>query len=341
MILSSGEPQCGAIVVAQTVAYRCHADQWSTLIATRATGRSAGVSHDQAELYVSRMLTAPGVFTAGAEGPACDDAGNIYAVNFEREGTIGKVTPDGEGSVFIELPLGSVGNGIRFDRGGDMYIADYTNHNVLRVDMDTLAISVYAHDPTLNQPNDLAIDVDDTLFASDPNWAADVGQFWRIGTDDRTFVLMETDMSTTNGIEIDYQRRLLYLNETSTRRIWVYDLPLGGLPTNKRLHHEFEDEKLDGMRLDIAGNLFVARWGKGTVAMISPEGEQLREIPVSGKACTNVAFGGPDGRTLYVTVADTGAIDVFRTEHPGQSWWVRQEGVADRLLAGDGHGNNA
>ncbi len=299
------------------------------------------MSRDQAELYVSRMLTAPGVFTAGAEGPACDDAGNIYAVNYEREGTIGRVTPDGEGSVFIELPLGSVGNGIRFDRGGDMYIADYTNHNVLRVDMETLAISVYAHEPTANQPNDLAIDVDDTLYASDPNWAGDFGQFWRIGTDDRTFVRMEADMSTTNGIEIDYQRRVLYLNETTTRRLWKYDLPLGGTPTNKRLHHEFAVEKLDGMRLDTAGNLFVARWGKGTVAMISPAGEQVLEIALGGRLCTNVAFGGADGRTCYVTVADTGAIEEFRTEHPGQSWWLHQDGVADRLLSGDVHGNDA
>ncbi len=285
-------------------------------------------------LYVSRMLTPPGVFTAGAEGPACDAAGNIYAVNFAREGTIGRVTPDGEGSVFVALPLGSVGNGIRFDRGGDMYVADYTNHNVLRIDMETRAVAVYAHEPSLNQPNDLAIDADDTLFASDPNWAADTGQFWRIDTRDRTFVRMEADMSTTNGIEIDVTRRLLYLNETSTRRIWVYDLPLGGTPANKRLHHEFPDYKLDGMRLDTAGNLFVTRWSKGTVAMISPAGDQLREIPVSGKACTNVAFGGPDGRTCYVTVADTGAIDAFRTEHPGQSWWPRQAGVVDSLTTG-------
>src|SRR3712207_4610774 len=144
------------------------------------------------------MLTQPGVFTAGAEGPACDAAGNIYAVNFEREGTIGLVTPDGQGRVFLELPLGSVGNGIRFDRGGDMYIADYTNHNIRRVDMETHAISVYAHEPTLNQPNDLAIDADDTLYASDPNWAADTGQFWRVGSEDRTFVRMEASMSTTN-----------------------------------------------------------------------------------------------------------------------------------------------
>lgn len=285
-------------------------------------------------LYVSRTLTPPGVFTAGAEGPACDAAGNIYAVNFAREGTIGRITPDGAGSVFVELPLGSVGNGIRFDRGGDMLVADYTNHNVLRIDMETRAVAVYAHEPSLNQPNDLAIDVDDTLFASDPNWAADTGQFWRIDPGDRTFVRMEADMSTTNGIEIDVTRRLLYLNETSTRRIWVYDLPLGGTPANKRLHAEFPDYKLDGMRLDTAGNLFVTRWSKGTVAMISPAGDHLREIPVSGTACTNVAFGGPDGRTCYVTVADAGAIDAFRTEHPGQSWWMRQAGVVDSLTTG-------
>ncbi|MBA2520573.1 MAG: SMP-30/gluconolactonase/LRE family protein, partial [Chloroflexia bacterium] len=107
------------------------------------------------DLYVSRMLTAPGLFTAGVEGPACDAEGNIYAVNFGREGTIGRVTPAGEGGVWLELPLGSIGNGIRFDRGGDMLIADYTNHNILRVDMETSTVSVYAHEPALNQPNDL------------------------------------------------------------------------------------------------------------------------------------------------------------------------------------------
>ena len=127
-------------------------------------------------LLPTTLIAVTLLMTAAVQaGPYSPGKGGLPEAGAIDAGIAGFVGPDGEGSVFIELPLGSVGNGICFDRGGDMYIADYTNHNVLRVDMDTLAISVYAHDPSLNQPNDLAIDVDDTLYASDPNWAADVG----------------------------------------------------------------------------------------------------------------------------------------------------------------------
>src|SRR4051794_24983748 len=73
---------------------------------------------------VATPLTRPGEFTKGIEGPACDREGNVYAVNFGREGTIGKVTPDGRAELFVALPGKSVGNGIVFDTQGRMYVAD-------------------------------------------------------------------------------------------------------------------------------------------------------------------------------------------------------------------------
>lgn len=278
------------------------------------------------QVYISWQVTADGSFTSGIEGPACDAAGNLYAVNFAHQGTIGIVRPDGAADVFVELPEGSIGNGIRFDRAGAMYIADYTGHNILRVDMATREITVHAHDDRLNQPNDLAIDRDDTLYASDPNWKAGTGQLWQIR--DGRFVLIEADMGTTNGIEVDMSRRLLYVNETVQRRVWVYDLAADGTPTNKRLFHEFPDFGMDGMRLDVAGNLYITRHGKGTVAILSPEGDVIREVELAGKHCTNIAFGGADGRTCYVTLADLGRVDAFRSEIPGQSWQLQQEVAA-------------
>ena len=89
------------------------------------------------ELFVATPLTAPGSFTSGVEGPACDAEGNIFAVNFAREQTIGRVTPSGRASLFVDLPGKSTGNGIRFDRQGRMYVADYVAHNVLRIDPKT------------------------------------------------------------------------------------------------------------------------------------------------------------------------------------------------------------
>ncbi len=255
------------------------------------------------QLFTATEFTLPHSFTDGIEGPACDAAGNVYAVNYARQGTIGKVTPAGEASVFVELPEGSIGNGIRFNKAGEMFIADYTGHNILRVDMQTRAISVYAHDNRLNQPNDLTISADGVLFASDPNWGDDTGRLWRVGHDGR-FVLLEDNMGTTNGVEVSPDEQTLYVNETAQQRIWAYDLSADGDIRNKRLLIQFDEHFLDGMRCDAAGNLYVTRWGGGFVDKVSPAGELVQTIRLHGEKCTNLTFGGPDGRTVYVTVAD-------------------------------------
>lgn len=275
------------------------------------------------KLFVSSEFTPENGFTSGVEGPACDADGNLYAVNYERQHTIGKVTPEGKASVFVELPPGSIGNGIRFNSEGYMFIADYTNHNVLKVDMGTKEITVHAHEPTMNQPNDLAIGANDIIYASDPNWGESKGQIWRVDTDG-TVILLESDMGTTNGIEVSPDEKTLYVNESVQRNVWRYDLSQDGEISNKSLLIQFPDFGMDGMRCDIDGNLYITRHGKGTIAKLSPSGEVLLEIELTGKSCTNIAFGGTDGRTCYVTIADRGNIEVFRVDKPGRSWQLFQ-----------------
>src|SRR5688500_2389918 len=92
----------------------------------------AGLADD--ELWAAKPLTPEKSFAQGIEGPGVDAAGNVSAVNYARQGTIGRTRPDGKSEVFVALPEGSIGNGIRFARSGMMYVADYTRHNVLRVD---------------------------------------------------------------------------------------------------------------------------------------------------------------------------------------------------------------
>jgi gluconolactonase len=271
------------------------------------------------KLYSSSELTAVNSFTSGAEGPAVDKDGNLYAVNYSKEGTIGKITPAGDGSIFIELPNGSIGNGIRFNSKGEMLIADYTNHNILKVDMVSKQLSVYAHDSTMNQPNDIAIDSKDRLYASDPNWKTGTGRIWSITTDGK-MSLLEDSMGTTNGIEVSPDEKKLYVNESVQRKVWVYDLSDSGAISNKRLLIEFPDFGMDGMRCDVEGNLYITRYGKGAVAKVSPKGELLKEIILTGKNASNIAFGGTDGRTAYVTLQDRGNIESFRVEAPGREW---------------------
>jgi sugar lactone lactonase YvrE len=274
-------------------------------------------------LFISQPFTAMHGFTSGIEGPACDREGNLYAVNFARQHTVGKVTPEGMASVFLELPDDSVGNGIRFDRAGDMFIADYVNHTIFKVDMKTRRLIAFAYEPAMNQPNDIAIGANDLLYASDPNWSASTGQLWRIDTDGST-TLLETNMGTTNGIEVSPDEKTLYVNESVQRTIWAYDLSPQGEISRKRQVIQFPDFGLDGMRTDIQGRLYVTRYGKGTVAILSPEGRVEREVQLKGKKCTNIAFGGADGRTCYVTIADHGNIERFRIGVPGRSWQLAQ-----------------
>ena len=270
-------------------------------------------------LHVARPLTEPGEFTPGIEGPACGRDGSIYAVNYGAQGTVGRVSPSGEGEVFLKLPADSVGNGIRFDRAGNMYIADYVNHQVFKVDAGTSKPVVFASNSMMNQPNDLAISFGGTLYASDPNWPAKTGQLWKITPDGRTTRLAEK-MGTTNGIEVSPDGRTLYVNESAQRKIWAFSIDSDGNLSGKKLFKSFEDHGFDGMRCDVEGNLYVTRYGKGTVVKLSPSGEVLAEIDVLGSKPSNICFGGPDGRTAYVTEVEHTRIVSFRVERPGLAW---------------------
>jgi sugar lactone lactonase YvrE len=271
------------------------------------------------KLFIAKPLTAEGSFTGGIEGPACDAQGNIYAVNFKKQHTIGRVTPAGVGEVYLTLPNDSIGNGIRFDRKGFMYIADYVNHNVLRVDPKTLQLSVFAHESTMNQPNDLAIGPDGTLYASDPNWGKSTGQLWRIdGTGKVTRIA--SDMGSTNGIEVSPDGKTLYVNESVQRMVWAFRITDQGTLADKRVVKKFPDYGFDGMRCDVDGNLYLTRYGKGTVVKLSPAGKVLREIDVLGSRPSNICFGGPDGRTAYVTEVEHTRLVQFRVDRPGLAW---------------------
>jgi sugar lactone lactonase YvrE len=274
---------------------------------------------ESAVLYQSMDWVSDGVFTQGIEGPAVAKDGTLYAVNYREQGTIGRVSGKGQVSQFIALPKNSIGNGIRFDKQGNMYIADYVNHNILMVDAAKFddpsdkETTVYAHSPLMNQPNDLAINDQGVIFASDPNWEKGNGNLWRIGKD-RQVTLLESDMGTTNGIEVSPNNQFLYVNESVQRNIWQYQLDIAGNISHKTLLINFSDHGLDGMRTDQQGNLYIARYGKGVIAVVSPQGTLLREVKLTGSFPTNIAFGGDNGKQVFVTMQKRGAIESFFIE---------------------------
>lgn len=264
---------------------------------------------------------AEGTFTTGIEGPAVGPDGTLYAVNFARQGTIGQVSEQGEASLFIALPKGSTGNGIRFLNAETLLVADYTGHNILRVNRRTGSVSVFAHEPRMNQPNDIAIAPNGQVYASDPDWRNSSGQLWRIDQDAYVH-LLEASMGTTNGVEVSPDGKRLYVNESVQKAVYVYDIAEGGALQNKRELIRFDEHGLDGMRCDEKGNLYIARYGAGNIAVVSPEGELLETVLLTGQHPTNVAFGGPDGRTVFVTMQRRGAIEKFKSRFRGRDYFL-------------------
>jgi signal peptidase len=278
-------------------------------------------------LYQSRQLTPTGEYTFNIEGPAVDAQGNLYVVNFARRGTIGRLAPGAARSeLFAELPPGSIGNSIRFDREGRMFVADWKAHNVFVI-ADGVA-RVYFRSDAFNQPNDMAVAADGTLYASDPHWRRRDGQVWRIargadGNGEGTVMTSPRRMGTANGIDLSPDGRTLYVGESETREIWAYRID-GTRLASPRLVKRFDDFSMDGLRTDIDGRLYVTRILKGTIVVLTPDGRLEREIPLRAAEPTNLAFGGTDGRTVFVTQRKGGFIETFKVERPGREFCLQR-----------------
>ena len=276
---------------------------------------------DPEVLYQAIDFVFVGEYTQGLEGPAVDQNGNLYFVNPTHSGSVGKIDIEGKFDLFIEHLLeGSTANGIRFGEDQEMFLADYTGHNILSVDLETKVVTVFAHDSLLNQPNDLAICCNNRMYASDPNWKNSTGNIWKV--ENGVFELLDSKMGTTNGIEVSPDEKTLYVNESVQRKVWAFDIDSQGNISNKKLFHQFEYFGMDGMRCDQNGNLYITRHGKGTVVKLSSQGVLLKEIKLKGKKPSNIAFGGKDGRTAYITLQDRGYIESFRVEVPGRAFSV-------------------
>jgi sugar lactone lactonase YvrE len=278
--------------------------------------------------FQSRQVTPTGEYTFGIEGPAVDEQGNLYVVNLGKPGTIGKLANGASQSeLFAVLPEGSIGNAIRFDRDGRMFVADYKKHNIFLVSPDGKDIATYFHSDDFNQPNDMTIATDGTIYASDPHWKRHEGQIWRIqkSADGKVVgerMTADRRMSTTNGIDLSPDGKALYVGESDTREIWSYRID-GTRLLSPKLVKRFDDFDIDGLRTDTEGNLLVARTLKGTIAVLSPQGKLKREIRLNAKEPTNLAFGGNDGKTVFVTQRQGGFVESFRTDRPGRETCFR------------------
>ncbi|HZG23323.1 MAG TPA: SMP-30/gluconolactonase/LRE family protein [Chitinophagaceae bacterium] len=268
-------------------------------------------------LFIAQDFTAENLFSRNIEGPAVDMQGRLFVVNYQRDGTIGLVKPDGTCEMFVELPEKSTGNSIQVRKDGNLFVADYTGHNILLVDVKTKLVTVFCHNDAFNQPNDICLNKRGEIYASDPNWKDSTGKIWLINNLGKA-TLLTGDMGTTNGICLSPNEKILYVNESFQRKVWAFDVDAKGNLSNKRLFTSFPDYNLDGMKCDFKGNLYICRYGKGVVSIFSPLGKEIQQVKLKGKSVSNITFGGVDYKTCFVTMQDRKAIERFRTDIPGK-----------------------
>ena len=253
--------------------------------------------------FINSEVLTDTVFTDGIEGPAMNSNGDLFVVNFMSEGTIGVLKSDSsEFKLFINLPEGSIGNGIRFDDKDNMYIADYKNHNIFFIKKGTKEVQIFCQNPHINQPNDITLHKNGFGFASDPNWEDKTGNLLRFSNG--KLDVIEKNMGTTNGIELSPDGKKLYVNESIQKRVWQYNVDSIGNLSNKQILVQFQNYGMDGMRCDQKGNIYLARYGKGVITIISKTGEVLDEVCLHGKHPTNLTFPKGNSKEIYVTMQD-------------------------------------
>ncbi len=283
----------------------------------------AGPAIAAPKLFESTQITPSGEYTFGIEGPAVDRDGNLYVVNLGKPGTIGRLAPNAAASqLFTELPEGSIGNAIRIDASGTMFVADYKKHNIFAIATGTTEPRLLYHADDMSQPNDITLARDGTIYASDPNWKARSGRIWRIakgpdGSLQGAAMTAPRAMGTANGIDLSPDGRTLYVGESNSGEVWSYAIE-GKTLARPKLIRTFEPNTIDGLRTDVSGRLFVARILKGAIAVLAPDGRVLKDIVLKAREPTNLAFGGSDGKTVFVTQRQGGFVESFRTDIEGR-----------------------
>src|SRR5262249_55801186 len=204
---------------------------------------------------------------------------------------------------------------------------------IVRTDMTTGKVEVLTDrydGKRYNSPNDVCVDAKGRIWFTDPRYGDQAGRemkeeaVYRIDPDKKvTRVLSQPDVEKPNGIAITPDAKMLYVIDShprvgGNRKIWAFDLDGDGKPGKGRLVYDFKKGRGgDGMRLDAKGNLWVAAGilnprGEGEATdgppggyVITPTGKLLGRIPIPEDVITNLAFGGPDGKMLYVTAGKT------------------------------------
>lgn len=159
-----------------------------------------------------------------------------------------------------------------------------------------------------NSTNDLVVRSDGAIYFTDPTYHQGektplVGTrgVYRVPPDRTSVEAFYTSSSwQPNGIALSPDERMLYVSDSQSSTIFSFPLTAGGALAGVRSTFSSNIGTPDGATVDCAGNVyFTSKTSSGYVRIIGPTGTTKLQISLAG--VSNVAFGGPDHKTLYLT----------------------------------------
>jgi gluconolactonase len=205
-------------------------------------------------------------------------------------------------------------NGLTLDREGRLSINEHGNRRVTRIEKDG-SVTVLAdryEGRRLNSPNDLVYRSDGALFFTDPPFG--LPKFYDDPRKELPYSgvfallngklrLVSKDLKGPNGIAFSPDEKYLYVGNWDEKRkiVMRYEVKPDATLANGKVFFDMTsapgEDALDGIKVDREGNLYVS--GPGGLWVLSPEGRHLGTI-VAPKHPHNFAWGGEDGKTLYI-----------------------------------------
>lgn len=288
--------------------------------------------------FLESAEVVPAAAVAFLEGPAATADGCVYFSDIANNRIMRFDANDGSCTVFRQ-PSGRA-NGLLFDPQGRLLACegnewgdDDGNRRLTRTDLSTGETEVLTHrfdGARYNAPNDVAATSNGFIFFTDPCYhdrqrmQMEHESVYRIDPDGRVVRLIsQPDIERPNGIALSPDERTLYLVDScpivgGNRKIWAFDLSAEGTVANQRVVFDFAPGRGgDGMAVDRQGNLYVAAGiyrPRGPhespdvptgIWIISPNGSVQGRIPIPEDVITNVTFGGPDLKTLFIAAGKT------------------------------------
>jgi gluconolactonase len=275
------------------------------------------------------------------EGPVCLLDGSVLVVEIRR-GTLTRVAPDG--ALTVVAQLGGGPNGAAIGPDGAVYVCNnggfewheagpivvpgnqpegYTGGSIQRVDLASSGVKTLytaCEGRPLRGPNDLVFDSQGGFWFTDhgktrPRDRDRTGVFYAL-PDGSGVREVAFPLDAPNGIGLSPDGKRLYVAETHTARVWWWEvIGPGAVHPNPFSPHGGHlliglpgMQLLDSLAVDAEGNVCVATLVNGGITIIPPDGSRNEHVPLPDPLTTNIAFGGPDLSTAFITLSGTGRL---------------------------------